>query len=679
MRIDCPNCRKPLKASAEMAGKKIRCPQCDLRFILPASLGKSTPEPQTAPPEENRELQPLPQSPTPVETSPQAGATNDGARPGVLIGTEEGHRAVEARVKDHGIVRIALGVALLVLGVASIFVSRFFPWTLLATLVCLAQGAREIYWGVNAAVSYLTPESFPADIRRLNENGEDVIETLLLKRLITGTYMVPAGFLKRLAVSLVPRFRYLTPAQMPLFSTAGNLCAAAIAGVPILLVVFAFVGFHPIGVMAELVLVGAAAAAVAALQRCEPGERKPSELIIERPEDQRYFTTGNPADLIHHLHRDVFLSIREQQRFNRELWPPPKIEGGTEFHAVLGVETEPLMIDELTDVPLAVPVLLERVGAGFVAGGWFFLFVIPSQIPFINSLAAGPAVAIGWWFLALSFRMRNSFRFTSDVFRLELHGSSTARQATTQILGAVAGEQREQLHTSQVYWLLHAARIVTECSMAAHFNDRNVDPALGTRHALMSPRYIVRVVQSPELLQRVDTLVAKLTQYRDVRESRDQEAAARMEERARQQAALEHRFQQERIRLEQQLRLEGEYNLEQLRQQGKLREKLMEKMIEQMDPQELKRLSLADVAVPSPAIDVTPPPELPRDEPETPNGKQLNARLIGLLRCYLDKSQPAEERIAAKDEFDDLVQRHGVPPERVEQLTALVADELSRS
>src|SRR5690606_35713671 len=153
---------------------------------------------------------------------------------------------------------------------------------------CIGQGARELYWGINAYISYIVPENFPADIQRTTAGGEDVVETLLLKRLIVGTYMVPAGFLKRLAISFVPRFRYLTPAQMPLFSTAGNLVVAAGLGIPVVVIVFAIVGFHPLPIFTEMVLIGATVAAVIALQACEPGERNPKEVVIEQPEEQRY-------------------------------------------------------------------------------------------------------------------------------------------------------------------------------------------------------------------------------------------------------------------------------------------------------------------------------------------------------------------------------------------------------
>lgn len=656
MRMECPNCRKRLKVAASQAGKRIRCPQCDIRFVLPESLVED-------------------EAPTPSVPEPQPTEVVVPPEEGILIGTEQGHRKVEERIKGHGVVRMALGGTLILLGCLSLPFGNFFPWTLLASLVCIGQGVRELVWGINAYSTFLVPESFPWPIRRHTAAGEDVIETLLLKRIIVGTYMAPAGLLKRLAVSLVPRFRFLTPAQLPLFSTAGQLCIATAAALVAAVLVSVLVVFHPIAIIAVLVIAGAACVSVLALQYCQPGERNPREEIIEEPKEKRSFTTGNATDLVNHLLRDVFLSIREQERFNRDLWPVPKIESGKDFEVVIGQETEPLLIEERTDVPLAVPVILERAGAGFVAAGWFMIFFLPARIPFINGIAGLPAIAIGWWFLALAFRMRHSFRFVSDIFRLELHGSSTAKQAATEIMGSAGHEQREQLHTSNVYWLLHAARVVTECSMAASFNDRNIDPSQGIVRSLASPRYIVRVTTSPRLKERVETVVQKLTDYRDVREQRDAQAAQRSQERGERQTLLEHRLNQERIHLEQQLRLEGQYNIEQLRQQGRLQEKLLEKMLEGMPAAEIERLARETVPVPRlSSIDVEAKPVAETSSEPQPN---LNTRLLTALRTYHAKSNPAEVRLAAKDEFDSLVKEHAIPQERVEELTRLVLDELS--
>src|SRR5262249_39458207 len=57
--LSCPRCRKPLKASEEHAGRKVRCPGCKYEFPIPAAQKPEPPVRRPAAPA------PLPPSPIP--------------------------------------------------------------------------------------------------------------------------------------------------------------------------------------------------------------------------------------------------------------------------------------------------------------------------------------------------------------------------------------------------------------------------------------------------------------------------------------------------------------------------------------------------------------------------------------------------------------------------------------
>lgn len=513
--FNCVNCGKRLRATTSIVGKRMICKNCQTRVTVPP-----------------------PGAPTgPHNIDDTSDDSDTGAVPGFSPGyagqavVQDG--AVENPVRGHGLLRIALGAALLLLALMAWATRRdeHISLTILSLLAAI-HGLVEVLYGLACYLTFVPPLDYPENLRVQEQRYRDGLQVLWRKRLLQSFYDRADSVFEKLVYRVYPPLRWFSPSQRSLVRLAyASGLGIALCGLGF--IASATMAVHSgIGYTLGADLVGAVAIGVVcilAIGACVPASPKQRESVSEYSSATHgpLERIGNPIDLFNHLIDHVFYSFRDLGRQCRVYWPTlaeaREALSRDHFSVVIVAETQPVLLDEDQGATRAAASILDKGCVFILVGFWAtVLLFLPLGLPLI--LTSALVVLFVEYALLVAYRLHNTFRFRSDLFQLELNGTQTQRQLNSLDRTRSSTVQRESLVTSFANYKLFGARIISESSLGTVGSrlDRVNNSERDATHALNGPRSVIRIEPSRELDSRAMYVVTKLLNWRDRRSELDE-------------------------------------------------------------------------------------------------------------------------------------------------------------
>lgn len=417
--------------------------------------------------------------------------------------------AIPNPLKPQGLALLALAGGAVLIGLLG-FVR---PDNLIATVSILVFAAAT---GLGGLLLYLQPFAWPvgapAGVCGERRKVGRLIQRLAQDESHLGTYTLPTGFVELLVRLIAPRFSYPTPAVRHLVRLVGFGIVKGLIGLVAAGVLIAQ-GFGAAGGVLILASVGLTAFRLFVLFGTV-SEEPPGAPVVYKVE-HRLTESGNPIALVKAtVQTSGALRDGDDSRIAHQCQPDLRLDTLGQFDGWVEFETPPRLVRgnddharsaaliEWTAVVVTLIALAVCAFAPIVTEAGIALKVV-------GAVVAGATA----WMLPTAFRLRTTFRFTSELYAVWFTG--TYQHQKGGLHGAVSSEVA--LVRSDIYLTVLAARVVTECTPgAAPTTGRANERALGTVwSALGAPRYVVRTAPNENFNERAGWLVRAVCDYRD--------------------------------------------------------------------------------------------------------------------------------------------------------------------
>lgn len=561
---------------------------------------------------------------------------------------------------------------------------------LIGLLGLAVRGTENVLWAGAALVSaaaaglaglrlYLQPLVWPAGAPA-GILGERRLVGRLLERLNgdvshLGTYAVPTGLVELLARALAPKFAYNTPATRHLVRLAGyGLISSAVA---LFLSLSMFGGGYPAaGAFLLLGALGLTGFRAYVLYGTVPD--KVPETPVVRPIDQATSDAGNPREFVNQIVlKTTGLRTGDETRlaFDTKLENDPTGFAG-QCKGFVSFETPPVRVRGSSKY-LTAARQLEYASAGVALLALAVCALAPTKEQHVSlKVAALLVAAMAAWMAPTAFRLRNTFRFTSDLVAVWISGTYQSRKDLV-AAGTSGGLASEAAHVKSMLRVrVLATRVVSECTLGGQVRregEANVAALESMWSALTAPRYIVRAEPDEAFEERIAALVADVLSYRDV--YRDDDAA---QSEAKKQDNAQTFLQQELVK-----------------HQLAAREQIVAKALAGLTPEQalqmlatgggLPGLALPGTGAPQLApvpVTVVPPPAPPPAPPASAPGAPapltpaVEKMIVDALKLYLDPNQTEAARAVAKQMLDNIKKAHNLRSAQLNELANKVRAEL---